>query len=593
MTLTIADYALIGDTETAALVGSDGSIDWFCAPRFDSSACFSALLGAPKHGRWLLAPVAEVTRVVRRYRGETLILETELHTDEGVVRLVDFMPIRADQPDLVRIIEGVSGRVRLRMELVIRFDYGQTQPWVRMIDGRLHAISGPNAVVLTTPVRIEREHARTVAELEVAAGQRVPFTLSWHRSYEPFLPRPDPFVALQQTEAWWRAWSARSTFASPHRDAVMRSLITAAALTYAPAGAFVAAPTASLPETIGGARNWDYRYCWLRDSAFTLRAFAHAGYAREAAAWRDWLHRVGARDPARLRTVYGIAGDREIIDREIDELPGYLGSKPVRIGNGASGQLQLDIYGELAEALYQARRAGLRANRETWEFERLMFEWLESNWMKPDKGLWEIRGESRQYTHSKVMAWVAFDRAVRSTEEHELEGPADRWRRIRDEIHRDVCAHGFDPDLGSFTQAYGSEVIDASLLLIPVVGFLPADDPRVAGTIAAVERELMCGGLVARYPTREGMNIDGQPGREGAFLACSFWLVDAYALSGRLAEANQLFDRVLAVANDVGLLSEEYDVERGQLVGNFPQVFSHVALVNSARILADAERNTR
>ncbi len=584
--MKISNYALIGDSETAALVGVNGSIDWFCAPRFDSSACFAALLGGPEHGRWIVAPVAPVTRVVRRYRGDSLVLETELHTDEGVVRLVDFMPIRSEHPDIVRIVEGVSGQVRMRMELVIRFDYGQTLPWARMLDHRLHAVAGANALVLTTPIDVHGAHHQSSADFAVAPGDQVPFTLSWHRSYEPFVARPDPHVALGKTEAWWRAWAERTTIDPRHRAVVMRSLVTLEALRYAPTGGMVAAPTASLPEVIGGARNWDYRYCWLRDSTFTLRAFAHSGHDDEAAAWRDWLHRAVAGDPSKLRVVYGVGGERELDDRELPRLPGYRSSIPVRVGNGASEQLQLDVYGEVADALYEARRTGLPPNLETWEFERLMFEWLEQNWTQPDQGLWEIRGEARHYTHSKIMTWVAFDRAVRAIEEQGLDGPVERWRRIRDEIHRDVCLHGFDPGLGSFTQSYGSKVIDASLLLIPTVGFLPATDPRFAGTIAAVERELVIRGLVTRYPTHAGMNVDGQPGREGAFLACTFWLVEAYAFAGRLAEAHALFERTCALANEVGLLSEEVDLDTGELIGNFPQAFSHVALVNSAHLLA-------
>ncbi|HEX4419438.1 MAG TPA: glycoside hydrolase family 15 protein [Kofleriaceae bacterium] len=588
MSRDLEDYALIGDTQSAALVGRDGSIDWLCLPRFDSAACFAALLGGPEHGRWLLAPTTEVIRTVRRYRPDSLVLETELHTRDGVVRIVDCMPVRAAYPDLVRVVEGISGRVAMRMELVVRFDYGQIVPWVRTTDGRLQAVAGAEALVLTTAIELRGDHAKTVGEFTVASHDRVPFTLRWHPSYETPGEPADPLSAIEATEVWWRTWVARCNAPGLDRAAVVRSLITLKALCFAPTGGIIAAPTTSLPEILGGQRNWDYRYCWLRDTTFTLYAFTHCGYQREAAAWRDWLHRAVAGDPAKLRVVYGVAGERRLDDHVIEELPGYAGSSPVRIGNAASGQLQLDVYGEVADALHQARRIGLAPNPATWEFERLMFEWLEAGWAKPDQGLWEIRSAARHYTHSKVMAWVAFDRAVKGVEQQQLDGPVERWRAVRDEIHRDVCTRGYDAELASFTQSYGSQVIDASLLLIPAVGFLPASDPRIQGTISAVERGLLRGGLVARYVTHDGDNADGQPGREGAFLACSCWLVDAYVLAGRHDDARALFDRVLALRNDVGLLSEEYDPDAERLVGNFPQAFSHVALVNSARNLAGA-----
>jgi GH15 family glucan-1,4-alpha-glucosidase len=586
--MRIEDYAVVGDTQTLALVASNGSIDWLSFPRFDSSACFAALLGTPAHGRWQIAPKGEVKKTTRRYRQDTLILETEFVTASGTARLVDFMPIRGNSPDIVRLVQGVSGNVSMRSELVIRYDYGSIVPWVRRIDGRLHAIAGADALVLETPVANQGHGLTTLGEFELPAGAELPFVLTWHPSYEPVPPSPNPGRALEDTQSFWRNWVARCSDRGEYRDQIVRSLITLKALTYAPSGGIVAAGTTSLPEDLGGVRNWDYRYCWLRDSTFTLYALLHGGYLDEAAAFRDWLLRAVAGDPAKLQVIYGVAGERRLDEFEIDWLPGYEGSKPVRIGNAAAGQLQLDVYGEVSDTLYQAFRAGMPASEPAWALQRALTEWLESNWMVPDEGLWEVRGGRRRFTHSKVMTWVAVDRAVNMAERFGMPGPLDRWRALREEIHRDVCANGYDPELGSFTQYYGGKTLDAALLLIPSVGFLKPTDERVTGTIKAVERELVRDGFVQRYRNDAGANIDGLPGREGAFLACSFWLVDAYVLSGRVSEARELFCRLSSVANDVGLFSEEYDVDRRRLIGNFPQAFSHVAFVNSARNLSSS-----
>jgi GH15 family glucan-1,4-alpha-glucosidase len=587
----IEDYALIGDTHTAALVGTDGSIDWLCVPRFDDGACFAALLGAPEHGRWLVAPAGDVTRTSRRYRDDTLVLETEFETADGAVRVVDCLPIREDVCHVVRLVEGIRGRVAMRMELVVRFDYGATVPWVRSLDGTLTAVAGPNGLALRTPVETSGRGLATEARFSVAGGERVPFVLSWYPSHRS---PPDPIdaaMAVRDTEAWWRAWSRRCTYDGPWREAVVRSLITLKALTYAPTGGIVAAPTTSLPERIGGVRNWDYRYCWLRDSTFTLYAFLHGGYREEAGAWRDWLLRAVAGDPSQLQILYGIGGERRIPETQADWLPGYEGSTPVRLGNAAIGQLQLDVYGELMDTLQVARRSGLPPEPAAWALQRHLVEFLESSWQEPDEGIWEVRGGRRAFTHSRVMAWVAVDRAIRAVERFELDGPIDRWRRVRDEIHEDVCRHGYDPDRGTFVQSYGSTALDASLLLIPLVGFLPPDDPRVMATIAAVERELMRDGFVLRYSSGDD-GVDGLPAGEGAFLPCTCWLADAYSQAGRHDEARRLFERLLAIRNDVGLLSEEYDPASGRMLGNFPQAFSHVALINTASNLAPTGRGT-
>jgi GH15 family glucan-1,4-alpha-glucosidase len=583
--MRIEDYALIGDTQTAALVGRDGSIDWFCAPRFDSAAPFAALLGDPGNGRWKLAPASAVVATTRRYRDDTLVLETEMRTAEGTVRVVDAMPIRGRYPDIVRVVEGVSGSVAMTSELVLRFDYGHVVPWVRKgEDGRLHATAGADALVLASPVPMTGRERSTVAEFTVHAGDRVPFVLTWHPSFEDAPAGADAMKAIPATERWWREWISRADVHPRYRNHVVRSLLTLKALTYAPTGGIVAAATASLPEALGGQRNWDYRFCWLRDATFTLYAMLHAGYKDEARAWRDWLLRALAGDPRDLQIMYGPAGERRVEERVLEWLPGYEGSSPVRIGNAAAGQLQLDVYGEVLDALHQARRMGLDQSADAWAIQKVLCDWLESNWQSPDDGIWEMRGKRSQYTHSKVMAWVAFDRAVKAVEQHGMTGPVDRWQRARDAVHRDACDNGFDARAGAFTQSYGSSVLDASLLLIPSVGFLPPDDPRFTGTVAAIERTLTRDGFVLRYPDGE----DGMKGTEGAFLACSFWLVDAYVLMGRVEDARALFERVLGVANDVGLLAEEYDTSARRMVGNFPQAFSHVGLINSARGLTNA-----
>lgn len=592
--MRIEDYAVIGDTQTLALVGKNGSIDWLCFPRFDSAACFAALLGSPDNGRWLLAPKGEVTSVERRYRQDTLILETEFHTREGAVRVVDLMPIRGRDPDIVRVVEGISGSVSMQSELIIRYDYGSVLPWVRTIDGRLHAVAGPDSLVLDSPVHHEGKDLTSVSEFQVRAGHRVPFALTWHPSHECPPASPDPFRLLEETEHWWREWVSRCTDRGEYREQIVRSLITLKSLTYAPSGGIVAAGTTSMPETLGGVRNWDYRYCWLRDATFTLYALLQGGYVEEAHAFRDWLLRAVAGDPGKLQIMYGVLGERRLDEWTVPWLPGYENSRPVRIGNAAVGQLQLDVYGEVSDTLFESLEAGMKVDEATWSLQRALVEWLESNWTEPDEGLWEVRGPRRKFTHSKVMAWVAIDRVIKMVERHGHRGPLDRWRRVRAEIHEDVCRYGWSERRGSFTQYYGGEELDASLLLIPLVGFLPHHDPRVSGTIRAVERDLLEDGFVRRYGTSSSGNVDGLPGREGAFLACSFWLVDAYAATGRRAEAERLFRRLLGLANDVGLLSEEYDPINKRLIGNFPQAFSHVGLVNSARNLtsphAPAER---
>ena len=580
MAARIEDYAMIGDCHTAALVSRDGSIDWLCLPRFDSAACFAALLGTPEHGRWLLAPAGGVRSIRRRYRDGTLILETDYETDTGMVTVTDCMPVRGQAPDLIRTVEGKRGTVAMRMELIIRLDYGSTVPWVQRIDGGISAIAGPDRLVLITPVPLHGEGLTTVAEFTVTAGHRESFTLLWHPSHEE-LPAPiDPYWAVLGTERWWRDWSDRCTYRGEYREAVKRSLITLKALTYAPTGGIVAAPTTSLPEQIGGVRNWDYRFCWLRDATFTLFSLMKTGYLDEARAWRAWLMRAIAGQPSSTHILYGIAGERRLPESTLDWLPGYENSAPVRIGNAASTQFQLDVYGEVIDALYHARVLGLEALPDAWNNARALLEFVETAWMKPDEGIWEVRGPRRHFTHSKVMAWVAFDRGVKAMERFGLDGPVERWRQARDQIHAQVCAEGFNAQLGSFTQSYGSTELDASLLMIPLVGFLPAKDPRVKGTVAAIEKDLMTDGFVARYLSHEA--VDGLPAGEGAFLPCTFWMADNLHLMGREAEARKIFERLLGLCNDVGLISEEYDVHAGRLVGNFPQAFTHVGLVNTA-----------
>jgi GH15 family glucan-1,4-alpha-glucosidase len=589
VSLPIEDYALIGDCETAGLVGRDGSIDWFCVPRFDSDACFAALLGEPKNGRWLIAP-QEVARVSRSYRGDTLILETTFKNREGAVRLTDFMPPKDECCALMRLVTGMDGEVRMRTELIIRFDYGTTVPWVSRPDGDglLRAIAGPQMLVLKTPVPLRGEDLTTVGEFTVKAGDQVPFVLAYVPSHLPAPELQDLFAALDTTERFWRGWASKCEPAGKWSQAVTRSLITLKALTFAPTGGIVAAPTTSLPEQIGGERNWDYRFCWVRDATLTLLALMGGGYFEEASAWRDWLVRAVAGSPSQMQIMYGIAGERRLWEWEVPWLRGYEDSKPVRIGNAAHAQLQLDVYGELMDALYQARKGGLPRYEPAWTVELALLDHLACIWRQPDNGIWEMRIEPRHFTYSKMMAWLAFDRAIRSVEEYGLPGSVDDWRRAREEIHDDVCRNGFDAQRGCFVQSYGSNELDASLLLMPSIGFLPPSDPRVRATVEAIERELMVDGLVHRY--RTSTTDDGLPPGEGAFLACTFWLADAYWLLGRFDDAERLFERLIGLCNDVGLLAEEYDSKRQRLVGNFPQAFSHISLVNTAHNLSRAEK---
>ncbi len=581
MPARIEDYALIGDCHTAALVSREGSIDWLCLPRFDSSACFAALLGEPQHGRWLLAPRGEVRAVRRRYTEGTLVLETDFETADGAVTLVDCMPPRSREPYLVRQVIGRHGQVPMRMELIVRFDYGSIVPWVRRREHGIRAIAGPNSLLLDTPVELRGQDFTTVAEFTVSAGQEVPFVLRWHPSHEaPPSPLKNPAETVRKTADWWREWSQRCQYQGAYREAVLRSLITLKALTYAPTGGMVAAATTSLPEQLGGVRNWDYRFCWVRDATFTLYALMGGGYLDEARAWREWLLRAVAGQPEALNIMYGIAGERRLTEIELDWLPGYEGARPVRIGNAAYKQFQLDVFGEMMDAAYLARRKGLHGQEDAWRVQGVLAKYLETAWKQPDEGIWEVRGPRQHFTHSKVMAWVAFDRLIKSAEQFDLDGPVDRWRQTRADIHAEVCAKGFDARHNTFVQYYGAKVADASLLMIPLVGFLPATDPRVAGTVAAIEHDLLKDGFVQRYPTTTG--VDGLPPGEGAFLACSFWLVDNLVLLGRTDEAKQRFEQLLALRNDVGLLSEEYDPKAKRLVGNFPQAFSHVGLVNTA-----------
>jgi GH15 family glucan-1,4-alpha-glucosidase len=584
MALRIEDYALIGDCQTAALVGRDGSIDWLCLPRFDSDACFAALLGTPENGRWQIAPSAPHRSVGRSYLGDTLVLETCFETEGGAARVIDFMPIRGVAPDVVRIVEGCGGRVEMRSELVIRFDYGSRIPWVQRADGGNVAVAGPHALRHHTPVETHGENLKTVADFTVEEGERVPFVLTWYPSYDP---DPDPIdveAALRDTLSWWQSWSERCTYDGIRRDLVVRSLITLKALTFMPSGGIAAAATTSLPELVGGVRNWDYRYCWLRDATFTLFSLLNAGYTEEARAWRSWLLRAVAGDPSKIQIMYGLSGERRLEEYEIPWLPGYEGSRPVRVGNAASHQCQLDVFGEVGDAMYQARVRGLEPAPAGWALERALIRFLEKVWDQPDEGIWEVRGPRRHFTHSKVMAWVAFDRAIRSVERFGLEGPLDRWRQVRQTIHERVCREGFDPQMNSFVQSFDARLLDASLLMIPLVGFLPPTDPRVQGTIEAIERRLVRDGFVLRYDT--SATADGLPPGEGAFLACTFWLADNYALRGQQEKAEELFERLAGLCNDVGLLAEEFDPAGGRFVGNFPQAFSHVSLINTARNLS-------
>jgi GH15 family glucan-1,4-alpha-glucosidase len=590
----IEDYGLIGDLQTAALVSRHGCMDWLCFPRFDSAACFAALLGTAENGHWTIRPAGEFRSPGRRYRGDSLILETELETADGLVRLIDFMPPRGVAPDVVRIVEGVRGRVEMELELVIRFEYGSVVPWVRRVNGVRMAVAGPDALRIDAPVELEGRDLRTVASFTVEAGERLPFVITWFPSHEPTPEVVDAERALAETERFWEDWSGTCNHAGRWHDAVHRSLITLKALTYGPTGGIVAAATTSLPEAIGGVRNWDYRYCWLRDATLTLLSFLRAGYVEEAESWRHWFLRAIAGSPGDLQIMYGLAGERRLPELELEWLAGYEGSRPVRIGNGAHDQRQLDVYGEVGDALFQARLAGLEPSEDVWRLNATLLSFLADGWRLPDEGIWEVRGPKRHFTHSKVMAWVAFDRAVRSVERWGKEGPLERWRELRDEIHAEVCREGYDAERNTFVQSYGSDRLDAALLLIPLVGFLPPDDPRVVGTVEAIRRELVQDGLVERYRADvENVDVDGLPPGEGAFLPCSFWLVEVLALQGRVDEATELFERLLALRNDLGLITEEYDVARGRLVGNFPQAFTHLALVDAAYTLAEGTRSRR
>jgi GH15 family glucan-1,4-alpha-glucosidase len=584
MASPIEDYALIGDCETGALVGRDGSIDWLCFPCFDSPACFTALLGTPEHGRWLVAPAGGIRDVRRHYRDGTLILETDYETDDGAVTLVDCMPPRTKNPDIVRMVVGKRGQVRMRVELTIRMDYGSLVPWVRRIERGLIAVGGPDALLLRTPVELRGENFRHVGAFTVSEGERVPFTLTWFPSHLPQPPDKDPGEEIHATERRWQEWSARCRYEGEWREAVLRSLITLKALTYTPTGGLVAALTTSLPERLGGVRNWDYRYCWLRDSTFALYALMIGGYVEEARAWREWLLRAIAGKPDQVSILYGVMGERRLPELELPWLPGYEGSAPVRIGNAACNQFQLDVYGEVMDSLHFARRVGLEPDENTWRVQTALTEFVESAWTLPDEGLWEVRGPRRHFTHSKVMAWVALDRAVKEVERFGLAGPLERWRKVRDQIHAEVCGKGFDSGMNSFVQYYGSKEVDGNLLLFPLVGFLPATDARMIGTVKAIQERLVADGFVSRYA--EAPHVDGLPPGEGAFIACTFWLADNLALQGRVAEAREIFERLLSIRNDVGLLSEQYDRARHRLVGNFPQAFSHVGLINTAQNLS-------
>jgi GH15 family glucan-1,4-alpha-glucosidase len=591
MPLPIEDYAIIADTRTSALVGRNGSIDWLCVPRFDSGAIFAALLGDAENGHWTIRPAGEVLAVRRRYRGETLVLETEFETADGVVRVIDFMPPRGDAPDVVRIVEGVRGTVAMTMELRLRFDYGHVVPWVYREQDALVAVAGPDAAWLRTPVETRGENMATLADFSVTTGDRTPFVLSWRPSHLPAPAPIDPIEELGATEGYWLGWVSACTYEGEWRDAVVRSLLTLKALTYGPTGGIVAAATTSLPEKLGGVRNWDYRFCWLRDATITLQALLFSGFQSEATAWRKWLLRAIAGDPKELQIMYGVAGERRLDEYLADWLTGYDGN-PVRIGNAAAEQFQLDVYGEVMDALHQGRRAGLKADDPAWGLQVKLMEFVEEHWQDPDEGIWEVRGGPKQFVHSKLMAWVAVDRAVKAVEEFGLDGPVEKWTRLREEIRDEILEKGYDRKRRTFTQFYGSDELDAALLMVPLVGFLPADDERVIATVAAIEEHLLVDGFVQRYTQHPGTDVDGLPPGEGAFLACTFWLADNYALMGRSDEARETFNRLLALRNDVGLLAEEYDTTAGRLVGNFPQAFSHVPLIDTARILTSAPAPT-
>jgi GH15 family glucan-1,4-alpha-glucosidase len=586
MGLKIEDYGLIGNTCTAALVGRNGSIDWLCVPRFDSSACFAALLGDKENGRWLIAPKAEVRKVRRCYRKDTLVLQTEFETADGIVAITDFMPIRErpGQVDVIRIVQGRTGRVAMRMEVAFRFDYGSVVPWVTSREGSLRAVAGPDAVELRTAVKMRGEGFTTVADFEIARGQSVPFTLTYYPSHESEPAGRHPKRLLADTEAWWREWSGRAQVTGPWREALTRSLITLKALTYGPTGGIVAAPTTSLPERLGGSRNWDYRICWLRDSTFTLYALFLGGFSEEAKAWGQWLLRAIAGEPRRMQIMYGLAGERRLPEYQLPWLAGYEHSAPVRIGNAAHRQFQLDVFGEVMDSFYTAHRQKLEPDPEVWRVQQVLMEFVESEWKQPDEGIWEVQGARRHFTHSKVMAWVAADRALKLVEKFGQRGPAQRWKKLRAAIRAEVLAKGFNSQRNAFVQFYGSDLLDASLLMIPLVGFLRASDPRMVSTVKAIERELMSDGLVNRYQARP--EVDGLPPGEGAFLACSFWYADNLVLMGRKEEAREVFEHLLSLRNDVGLLAEQYDIKQKRMVGNFPQAFSHVALINTAHNLS-------
>ncbi|EIG58554.1 glycoside hydrolase family 15 protein [Bradyrhizobium sp. WSM1253] len=590
MSQRIEDYALIGDCETAALVGRNGSIDWLCWPAFDSDACFAALLGTHKNGRWLIAPSEDVTATSRRYLGDTLILETRFETKSGTVALIDFMPPRGKASDIVRLVRGVSGTVKMRMELVIRFGFGVDIPWVRRIDHSLLAVAGQDMTVLRTPAKTRGEDLTTVSDFEVKAGETVPFVLTYGPSHlEP--PAPiDPELALQETEKFWQDWCSHCNRDGDYRDLIVRSLITLKALTFGPTGGIVAAPTTSLPEKLGGARNWDYRFCWLRDATFTLLALMNSGYTEEASAWHNWLLRAAAGSPSNMQIMYGIWGQRRLLEWEAGWLDGYEGAQPVRVGNAAHAQLQLDVYGELIDAFHQSRMAKLKLDDESWALECAVLKHLAEVWDQPDHGIWERRGQPKHYVFSKVMTWVAFDRGIKSAETFGFKAPLLHWRTLRDAIHRDVCNRGFDTEENAFVESYGSKLLDASVLLLPAVGFLEASDPRIRGTIVAMEKHMMPDGFVLRHDPREVPA--GQPPLEGAFLACSLWLADAHVLAGDLDKAQALFDRVVGIANDVGLLAEEYDSGAKRQTGNFPQALTHIALVNTAHNLSAARQGS-
>ncbi len=592
MPCRIEDYGLIGDCETAALVGRDGSIDWLCWPAFDCDACFASLLGSPKHGRWQIAPAQEIKNTTRRYWDNTLILETRFETESGVVALIDFMPPRGKASDVVRLVRGISGRVKLRMQLVIRFGFGADVPWVKKNpDGSgLLAICGQDMTVLRTPVETRGEDLTTVADFEVGEGETVPFVLTYGPSHLPVPDPIDPALALQETKAFWTEWCSHCTYEGDHRALVMRSLIALKALTFAPTGGIVAAPTTSLPEKLGGQRNWDYRFCWLRDATFTLLALMNSGYTEEASAWHNWLLRAVAGSPANMQIMYGIMGQRRLLEWEAGWLPGYEGAQPVRVGNAAHAQLQLDVYGELIDAFHQSRVAELKLDEGSWALECTVLEHLAEVWDQPDHGIWERRGEGKHYVSSKVMTWVAFDRGIKSAEQFGFKAPLAKWRALRDAICRDVCEKGFDRELNSFVESYGSKLLDASILMLPSVGFLPPSDSRVRGTLTAIEQHLMRDGFVLRHDPRE-ISDEKQP-IEGAFLACSFWLADAYVLTGEFEKAQALFDRVVAIANDLGLLAEEFDTVAGRQTGNFPQALTHIALINTAHNLSAAKPST-